>query len=184
MRQDLYKILLIIAITGIYTVFRYHIFGPVLWQDLPVFTFNKILIFSAIVIWFFLKTKTFNKHNRLLIVNILKSFIALHVLLSLSILKPYYLKEFFTTNGSFSLTGNLTLWAGILAAVIFFSGKTLQMSPQTKSSLFLIFVALHLIFMGGFTWLHPVKWYGGMPPVTLICFIIIVTTIFIPKTDS
>ena len=166
------KIGLIILAAGLYTIVRYHVFGPVLWRDLPVFTFNKILIFSALILWTFKAQKFFELVDKSLLLDLIKIFVALHILLSQIVLKPYYLKSFFTDNG-LSLSGNLSVWAGVMAATVFFCGKLLKLSQSMRFLLLTVLIALHLLFMGGVSWLQPHTWYGGMLPITLISFVLV-----------
>ena len=178
------KIVSIIIAAGLYTIVRYHIFGPVLWQDLPVFTFNKILIFSALILWTLKGYKSFEIIEKPNVLNLIKFFVALHILLSSIVIKPYYLKSFFTDNG-LSLSGNLSVWAGVMAATVFFCGKLLKLSQSMRFLLLTVLIALHLLFMGGASWVQPGTWYGGMPPITLVSFVLVVYTAvkqFIQKT--
>jgi len=167
------KIGLIILVAGLYAIVRYHVFGPVLWRDLPVFTFNKILIFSVLILWSLKGHQFFKLVEKPLVLNLIKIFVALHILLSQIVLKPYYLKSFFADD-SLSLSGNLSVWAGAMAAAVFFGGKLIQLSQALRFLLLTGFIALHLIFMGGASWLQPQTWYGGMPPITLISFVLVV----------
>ncbi len=178
------KMGLIILVAGLYAIVRYHVFGPVLWRDLPVFTFNKILIFSVLILWSFKGHQFFKLVEKPLVLNLIKIFVALHILLSQIVLKPYYLKSFFADNG-LSLSGNLSVWAGVMAATVFFCGKLLKLSQSMRFLLLTVLIALHLLFMGGASWVQPGTWYGGMPPITLVSFVLVVYTAvkqFIKKT--
>lgn len=175
----IYKLLaLIFLFTAFYAITRYHVFGPVLWQDLPVFTLNKILIFSAVFLWALNQTHWVKTGDKSRIFIYIKVLIGLHILFSSIILKPYYLKSFFTSLGGLSLTGNLSLSAGVLAAALFFGRPYLNFKPKSLSILILIFVAFHLFFMGWHSWLTPARWYGSMPPITLIAFLLITFILF------
>jgi len=172
MQKAKVKIVLII-IAGLYAIVRYHVFGPVLWRNFPVFTFNKILIFSALILWTLKGYKSFEIIEKPNVLNLIKIFVALHILLSSIVIKPYYLKSVFADD-SLNLTGNLSIWAGAMAAAVFFGGKLIQLSQALRFLLLTGFIALHLIFMGGASWLQPQTWYGGMPPITLISFVLVV----------
>ena len=107
--KRIYKIIIFsYIIAGSYTIFRYHIFGDVLWKDFPVFTLNKIIIFSALLMLMFAKLLKISAADKNKIVEFFKFSIALHILLSLLIMKPYYVKEFFTDEHSLSFAGNLS----------------------------------------------------------------------------
>ncbi len=166
------KIGVIILVAGLYAIIRYHVFGPVLWRDLPVFTFNKILIFSALILWSLKGYKFFELIDKPLVLNLIKIFVALHILLSQIVLKPYYFKNFFDGDG-LNLFGNLSIWTGFMAATVFFGGKLLRLSKSLRFLLLTVLIALHLLFIGVASWLQPQTWYGGLPPITLISFILI-----------
>ena len=169
---------LVFLFAAFYAITRYHGFGPVLWHDLPVFTLNKILIFSAVFLWALNQTHWVKTADKPRIFSYIKVLIGLHILFSLNILKPYYLKSFFTSLGGLSLTGNLTLSAGALAAALFFGRSYLNLKPKSGAVLILIFVAFHLFFMGSHSWLKPAQWYGFMPPITLITFLLIAFVLY------
>ncbi len=159
--------------TAFYTIVRYHLFGGVLWKDLPVFTLNKIVIFSAMITSIVLLNDNITQQEKRFFYKTIYISVALHLLLSLQVLKPYYLKDFFDAKGGYSFWGNWSLLWGILAAMIFFLGKKTNILSGFFVQFFFIFVGLHLIFIGFNSWIEPSMWYGGMPPVTLLSFLII-----------
>ncbi len=171
--KRLYKILIPVYLaTSLYAITRYHIYGPVLWKDLCLFTVNKILIFSAILLLLILSlNKKLKDEDRAVIKNIIFISIVLHILFSSLILKPYYLKSFFTPDKSFSLWGNISLLFGGLAAMVYLLKDQWSFPNKNRRLVFLSFTGVHLISMGWHGWLHPDTWHGHLPPITLISFV-------------
>jgi hypothetical protein len=165
------KLFFVFLFTSFYAVVRYHVFGPVLFKDLFLFTFNKVIAFSALILWVWNLWPGNNKEKEKL-KNIILFLISLHIILSVILLRPYYFPDFFIPLKGFSLFGSLALLGGSLAAVLmFFSGK-ISFRFNIKY-LFFFFIAIHLVSMGGKGWLTPIKWYGYLPPITLISFLIL-----------
>ncbi len=117
------------------------------------------------------------------IVEFFKFSIALHILLSLLIMKPYYVKEFFTDEYSLSFAGNLSIISGAMAGFLLLRGKQFFKSHKRRQHLVLIFAGLHLFFMGIDGWISPMDWNGHLPPITLIGFILIIILLFFPSKN-
>jgi len=178
MMKRLYQLLLTTYLfTTIYTVVRYHIYGPVLWKDIFVFTFNKIIIFSAVFFLLFLNIFKLNNHSKNILTKTILVSIVLHIIFSAIILKPYYLKSFFEPGLGMSLTGNISLLFGSLAAVFFILKSQIDINPVLRKKVFIIFAMIHLLVMGIKSWLNPDTWYGSLVPITLIGFIILALAI-------
>ncbi len=179
--SKLYKILTAtFLLTTIYATVRYHIFGPILWKDFFIFTLNKILIFSAIILLFFLNRKSLSQSNKEILKKLIYILIALHIILSTFILKPYYLKVFFIPDFGLSLWGNLSLLFGTSAAILYFFKDQTGLSLRIRKKIFIVFVMLHLITMGWQGWIKPDAWHGGLVPITALSFLIL-TAIFMQK---
>ncbi len=181
--KRLYKILsLTFLFTALYATIRYHLFGPVLWKDFFIFTLNKIFIFSAVIFIFFLKGNFLDQPAKIFLKRLIYSLIVLHVIFSTFILKPYYLKSFFTPLHGLSLWGNISLLFGALAAILFLLKESFISNEKLRQKLFIIFVMLHLVAMGWHGWVKPGNWYGGMLPITLVAFLILLTIVLRKKT--
>ncbi len=164
------RIALIFLIAGLYAVLRYHIFGPVLAKDFFLYTFNKIVIFSAVLL---MVQSVFisDKPEKEILRKWVFILVSLHILISLIILRPYYFESFFTKNLGFSLIGNLTLAGGALAGVLMLFKEKIILLRKKFMLLLIIFLGLHLISMGWKGWITPSSWHGMMPPITLLSFI-------------
>ena len=176
--KRLYKILsLTFLFTAAYATIRYHLYGPVLWKDFFIFTLNKIFIFSAVIFIFFLKGNFLDQPVKDFLKKLIYGLIALHVIFSTFILKPYYLKSFFTPLHGLSLWGNISLLFGSLAAILFLLKDQLISKYQLRQHIFIILVLLHLAAMGWHGWVKPGNWYGGMLPITLVAFLILLAVL-------
>ncbi len=166
------KISLIFIFTALYAIFRYHVFGPVLFKDLFLYTFNKIIIFSAVIMMVRSVFIADNKEKKVLQKWIF-ILVSLHVLFSIQLIRPYYFQSFFTPENDFSLKGNLVLMGGGLAAILMFFKEKINAGVRLFSLLLLLTLSFHLIVMGWEGWLKPGEWHGMMPPITLVSYLLL-----------
>ena len=177
-----------------YAILRYHILGPVPWEDLPFYVLNKGIALSA----FILLTFTFSFGPlRNLGANVSDGFLTarkalgmvgfilvlIHSLISLLLFKPEVYGQFFQQDGTLTLIGGFSMLGGVLSLVVLW---VYNLSFQThlrdderiirfiKSRNFLLsvmfFSLLHIFFMGYKGWVKPEDWHGGLPPISLISF--------------
>jgi DMSO/TMAO reductase YedYZ heme-binding membrane subunit len=181
-----------------YAVLRYHIAGGVPWKDLPFFITNKGLGLGA----FLLLTLNFalgparnlglpvsrswlNARKALGMSGFL--FVLMHVLMSLMLFSPAVFGKFFDTNGTLTGAAGISMLAGVLGFVVLW-GYNLSFQTHLRedkafigvitSRRFLIWALLlggvHLFFMGYSGWLKPDGWHGGLPPISLVAFVVFV----------
>ncbi|NOR76280.1 MAG: hypothetical protein GQ525_14130 [Draconibacterium sp.] len=186
----------IVTITAIfsisYAILRYNIFGQVPWKDLPFYILNKAISLTAIILFTVISIfKSLNKSrvhfaqkwidSRTIIEPISFSLVIIHVLISLMLFKSEIYAKFFEENGTINLLGGISMIAGIISFVLLWSLKQKSLA-NTKNSytsnffptifnVVMIFIMVHLFFMGYNGWVTPEKWHGGMPPISLIAFI-------------
>jgi hypothetical protein len=177
-----------------YAVLRYHIVGPVPWDDFPLFIFNKGLCLAG----FILLTLNFSlgplRHLGVPIsegwLNSRKALgmggfllVLLHAFMSFLLFSPDIYGKFFDADGSLSLIGGWSMLFGVLGFVFLWG---YNMSFQTflrEDAAFIRFLTsrktlllaltlggLHLFFMGYQGWLNPAGWHGGLPPISLVAF--------------
>ena len=182
----------------IYVVIRYHIAGGVPWKDFPFFILNKAISltsFLLLTIVFSLNPlnnlgvkiseKWQNSKSTLGMVSFI--LVLIHLLMSLMLFNPSNYPNFFEPDGTLTLFSGISMLAGILAFVVIWiinlSFKTyLKESKEfitfiTSRKFLLIALVLggvHLFFMGYNGWLTPELWQAGIPPVSLITFIVFV----------
>lgn len=185
-------------ISYVYAILRYNVFGSIPWKDIPFFIFNKAISLTALavlILGFSLKpldniglkiSSTFLKTRGAFgMLGFLLTLI--HVLISFMILNSSYFKKFFLEDGTLSLLASLSMIGGVLSFVVLWcynlslqdKYKTNKVFIQIFSSqnfvlLTIFFVGIHLFFMGYSGWLTPLKWQGGLPPISLISFVLFV----------
>ena len=174
----------------IYAVVRYNIFQEVPWSQTPLWVTNKAFAMTAtflIGLSFSLPATKPRKE-----IGLLGFYAALiHMVMSAILLSPAYYSKFYQINGQFTLTGELTMLAGVisLAALLlatFFSFPQLNSNNKINLTfihkavlLALFFNLVHLTVMGASGWLDFSQWPGYLPPITLIAAI--ATFIYISK---
>jgi len=193
------KVFALVTITAIfslcYAILRYNIFGSIPWKDLPFFIMNKAISLTAIILFAISNSLTFQDKNVKISqewLDICKSIgitsfflIITHVLMSFLLFKPEIFPNFFEEDGMISLIGGLSMTAGIISFVLLWginlnarANKEINVllnSVPTVLNVAIVFVAIHLFFMGYQGWLTPSKWQGGLPPISLISFVFSVT---------
>ncbi len=161
--------IIIFLLTFIYSLLRYNFFGNVPFADIPTLILNKAISFSSII-FLFLAILNFhhkNKKNGASYINFFKAFSLMHILLSIPLLNSTYYPKLFS-GGRLSLYGNLALLTGVFSFAWLVSKKV----GLVFSILFLL-LAAHLFYIGSTNWLDFKGWYGSMPPITLICFLMV-----------
>ena len=172
MNKSVVLVMSIYVLVSFYATIRYNIFGNVLLKDFPLYITNKILIFSSIILLLILNINP-KKYKNTILPHLINISFMIHILLSLLILNPYYFDSFFTEKGSFTLLAGLGLLSGFIAYGIYVKVNKVQKHKHILSQIFLFFVALHLFFLGYKNWITPQNWYGYLPPISLINFLLI-----------
>jgi DMSO/TMAO reductase YedYZ heme-binding membrane subunit len=191
------SIIVVVLMAGIgYSILRYHLVGSVPWKDLPFFILNKGVSLSA----FILLTLNFglgplnniglkipeswlNARKALGMTGFL--LVLIHALISFMLFTPASYGKFFQPDGTLTLQGGLSMLAGILAFVVLWAYNMTFQTHLREDKTFVQFItsrgfmlfalllgAFHLIFMGYEGWLNPAAWQGGLPPISLVAFII------------
>lgn len=196
-RKYLKSVGTILIISIGYAVLRYNVAGTVAWKDLPIFILNKGVSLAAIVLLTFSFTIRpllslgfpalyFGLEGRKILGISGLLLTIFHVLLSFLIFNPQYYPKFFDSDNSLSVIGNFSLLAGMASFMILglyhwcFRNRSknkemlIDIITSKEFLLGLLFLlGVHLFFMGYSTWFHPSKWHGGLPPISLISFVVI-----------
>ena len=177
-----------------YAILRYHIVGPTPWKDLPFFITNKAISLSSFILLTInfalgpMKNLGMNISNdwmrsrRLVgIVGFIQVFI--HVIMSFMLFNPRVFARFFIENGTMNLITGISMVTGVVAFVFLWMYNVSFNSQFRKdkdllrwiNSRRVLLVAMfmagaHLFFMGYPGWMTPGKWYGGLPPISLVSF--------------
>lgn len=163
---------IVFALTFAYAFARYITYGPVSNTNIPTIIVNKAVAFS-IVVWLVFLIRDYFKQtieSFKLKLDILQSLIFIHIFLSIVLLTQQQLPKFFSY-GQLTIWGNLTVLTGTITLTFFF-----WLSKKVGKISILLFTTMlkaHLFFMGFKGWFTPNTWNAGMPPITLICFILL-----------
>jgi DMSO/TMAO reductase YedYZ heme-binding membrane subunit len=180
-----------LSITSAYATLRYVVFGPVDPAHIPLYVLNKSVAWSALVLLGVALSAgplaRIRPHRFVRLLACRKScglfgFVLAtgHVVLSLPILTPAYYPSFFSRSSEFTALAEITMAAGVWswlmlapAAVTSLPALEQAMAPEAwrRSQRWAVWaqgaVLIHLLY-GVRNW-DPRIWYGGMPPITLIC---------------
>ena len=179
-----------------YASLRYHIFGPVPWKDFPFFILNKGFSLAAFILLTFnfglgplknLGVKVsegwLNSRKALGMTGFL--LVLIHALMSFMLFTPAVYAAFFEADGTLSLIGGLSMLGGILSFVVLWAYNLSFQTFLREDEAFIRFItsrrfmlaamllaAVHLFFMGYKGWMNPSGWHGGLPPISLVGFVI------------
>ena len=187
-------ILVTVVLSIAYAVLRYHVLGPVPWNDFPMFILNKGLSLAAFVLltlnfslgpirslgarvpegWLSAR-KALGMTGFLLVL--------IHALMSFLLFGAARYGLFFTDDGTLTLAGGLAMLFGVLGFVFLWGynlsfqtflredAMFIRVLTSRRVMLFgLVLGGLHLLFMGYEGWLNPGGWHGGLPPISLLAF--------------
>ncbi|MCX7833243.1 MAG: hypothetical protein N2490_03440 [Ignavibacteria bacterium] len=175
------KLIIILIFIGIYVyaVLRYIIFGVTSWDQIPLFITNKALSFSGLL-YFALSpiVKYFTKRKDVKIYYLTGFiFICLHVIISLILLNKINYGKFYNESGTFKLDSGISMLAGTVAFIFLLYTNVVKkdssiITNKLLYSILSILPLVHLFFMGYKGWFSYDSWPGGMPPITLLSFIL------------
>ncbi len=151
-----------------YSFVRYILFGKVELKDIPTVIVNKSVAFT-IVIWLFFLLKSYLSNNQEKLkkdLKLIQSLIFIHIFLSLLLIGTHQITKFYQNN-SLTFTANMSILLGLLTQATFFT----LFNNFRQILLFSFLLKVHLAFIGYRNWLTPENWNGGMPPITLLCFL-------------
>ncbi len=179
-----------------YAILRYNIMGNVPWKDLSFFILNKSIALNAFILLSFnfslrplvnlgLKVPEvlINSRREVGMASVLLIFV--HVLMSFLIFNPANYGKFFETDGTITLYAGLSMLGGILSfvAILAYRLNFISQMKDNKSVmkiitsrglliLTLLLGMLHVFFMGFKGWMDPSGWHGGLPPISLLAFVL------------
>jgi len=160
-----------------YAISRYLLLGDVAFTQLPVFIANKAIALFALLLLFAssLAHQRGQKLNARRLGHGAWHAGLVHLGLSLAIFSPAYYDNFFDQQ-QLSLAGELLVLFGVLAGYLFWRLSEAQSHRLIWLKLALYsLLAGHLLPMGG-SWLSPSLWPGGLPPISLLAFALLLGT--------
>ena len=198
------SVIFIVALISIaYAILRYHIVGNIAWSQFPVFILNKGLSLAGLILLAInfsigplnnigrgISDRWLNIRTGLGVSSFLLIFT--HLFFSLILLNPANYQKFFLENGSLNVNGGLSMLAGVIAFIMLWL-YTISFQTFLKENkafikfitsrkvilISMVFTAAHFFFMGYQGWLSPQNWPGGLPPITLISFVIFIIAFII-----
>lgn len=184
MKTSVYIVVIMLSIQLLYAIIRYNIFSDVPWEQLPIFIVNKAVAFAAIsciaisVLW---KSKD-NDHRKFL--GLYGSLLmCLHVILSLIVLNPNYYPAFFSQQ-KLLFFANILLLCGAVAFIFFLTAALCSLTSSAAIVyvrpcvlIGMVLTAIHIFVLGQKGWIDPEKWYGYLPPISLLSFSIVMLAI-------
>jgi DMSO/TMAO reductase YedYZ heme-binding membrane subunit len=191
----------IVGASVAYAVLRYNVLAGVAWAELPLYVSNKgISLASAALVavaylsgYIRLDGKGREDSRRLARTAGLAGFaLALvHIVASFAVLTAAHYPQLFR-GGDLSEVGWVCLAGGVLAALLLtfpavyslprllpFLGVENWKRAQQLGYPGLALTALHVFLIGNANWLSVSRWPGGMPPISLISFLICLAPILV-----
>ncbi len=187
-----------VIVTGVvslaYAIVRYNVFKGVPWEQLPAYVVNKAAAVSAVTLLAgsYLAGRGIPLEARDPERRLVAKFLGLcgfwaaglHAILSLALLSPAYYPKFFAGD-KMTFAGELAMLAGALGLLGMALpaasslpnmeealGRRWWRRAQRGGYLALAMAAAHTAAMGLPGWFRPGEWPGGLPPITLIGFLI------------
>ena len=184
----------VLVLSLLYAMVRYHIAGPVPWKDFPFFILNKGISLGAFVLLAMnfglgplnnlgikVSEGWLNARKALGMTGFL--LVLIHALMSFMLFSPAVYGQFFEQDGTLTLISGLSMLGGVLAFVVLWGYNLSFQTHLREDKAFIQFITsrkfllvaltlggFHLFFMGYEGWLAPGGWNGGMPPVSLVAF--------------
>ncbi len=161
-----------------YALIRYAGFGHVDLIHVPAYIMNKAICMTAVESMLMASFGFLNGKREAVRfwTSASSQLVFVHVLLSLGILSKGYYVNFFIGD-KMSLTGELVLLLGVLGVYCFWRLQSAWVKPVARRTLTVLaftFVAAHLFAMGFNDTMQVQKWNGGLPPMSMLSFFIVV----------
>ncbi|RMH71098.1 MAG: hypothetical protein D6675_07610 [Gemmatimonadetes bacterium] len=183
----------LLLLTTVYAVLRYHIFKGVEWSHFPLYTLNKSISWTAVMLLCgALLARPFTgqhvvsestRHIRKSLAFNGFALTVLHLIISIILLKPAYYPQFFEAGNypPFSASSEWMLLSGLLGffllALVALTSlpsiqdrlTTAQWKQWQRLSLWgLLLTLIHVTIMGLSGWIGIAHWPGKLPPISLI----------------
>ena len=111
--------------------------------------------------------------------------VLIHAFMSFMLFTPAVFGKFFAEDGTLTGFAGVSMLAGVLGFVVLW-GYNLSFQTHLRedkafigfitSRRFLIWALLlggvHLALMGYLGWMNPAGWHGGLPPISLVAFVL------------
>ena len=195
--QNLCIVLVMIASAG-YATLRYNVCKGVPWADWPTWTLNKAFAVAslALLLVAIILRRSNLKFSCDKIFSASVGMAALHVILSLMLMTPDYYGKFFF-DGKLTASAGWSMFFGVIAAVLMARrgrGSALKstlkkpLAHEAESGMtkrlwmvvvVAVLVAIHTLLQGWAGWFDWEEWPGGLPPITLVSFVLGTSALFV-----
>jgi hypothetical protein len=170
------KLVCILTFTTAYSIIRYNICGSVSPDNIPVFILNKSISFAAAACLFLcsLNAAKANAENVREWGRMSYYLAIVHVLLSFPIFTPEYFEKLFD-DSKMNIWGEMMILAGVLCFFIYY---LIPKAVHLFNRLHLLhlyastLLGAHILFLGYRGWSKFGAWQGGMPPISLLTFLL------------
>lgn len=179
---------IVMIASAAYATLRYNICNGVPWADWPTWTLNKAFGVASLALLLVaaIRRTSDSEASCSKVFSFSVGLAAVHVVLSLVLMSPVYYPKFFVDE-KLTLAAGGSMILGCVAAVIMArrssSGVLKSMGEASRGVwmvvLVALLVALHALLQGFSGWFNLEKWAGGLPPITLISFILGVSTLVV-----
>jgi hypothetical protein len=159
----------ILAVTFAYAIVRYHVFKGVAWGQLPFYTVNKAVSWSALILLAVAVRGAVRSGVPLVEQPLLRPALVMmswHMISSLALLATGAYPAFLV-GGHLSAKAGLSLALGVVGTL---AAQTGLRGPKsaTLAAVLAAASATHAGLLGMSSWLSPATWPGRMPPITLL----------------
>ncbi|PCJ16821.1 MAG: hypothetical protein COB02_15070 [Candidatus Cloacimonadota bacterium] len=181
------KIQLIFTLCLVYAFVRYSILGQIPLQKFPLFIMNKVWASTALFLFCFAFISP-KKANKKVYGIICFCCSIIHIIFSQILLSPQNYNKFYFQD-ELTMSSQICLSFGLYAFICFIpslflnnnlsqneSFKTLCKKSSFVASFFLL---IHSSIAFYPSWLKNDLWHGNLPPISLICFCILVIVVLI-----
>lgn len=159
-----------------YATLRYNVFKGTPWADWPAYTVNKGLAVAALLLMAaaLLRLRVGGRTGTLLMWA--GGFALAHSLLSFALLDPVYYARLFDGRKLTAAAGlSLTLGAILMAGMEISARRACEWRIGVRRAM-LAWIAfgtgVHAAIPAVSSWFAPAAWPGGLPPLTLIAFLV------------
>jgi energy-converting hydrogenase Eha subunit A len=190
--RDLRLAAWVLAASFGYAVVRYHVFGSVSAEQLPIFVANKAISVASLVL-LGLSRLVDEKPRRKWLGFVGLAGALIHLMMSLLVLAPAYLPKHFKPDGMMQWNVEASILAGVLSLVALlwlgFAAGTHPIERQRPTTSLVLrlgrialgLTAVHALLLGYSTWAAVDQWPGSLPPITMISFGIAAAMCVLPR---
>lgn len=189
----------------VYAIIRYHLLGNVSWHHFPLFIVNKATSLSAVVFvsssYLIGKIIRWHDHDKALRLVVIKFcgllgffMAAAHAIFSVCLLSPAYFGKYFAANGQLNFQGEVAILAGVCALFFLLAPALLTLPTMPKAVggwrwkrgqnmgyAAMAMVVIHLVALGLKGWLAPKGWPAGLPPISMIATLVVLTPLLLKR---